>query len=476
MRRVLCSLLLAAPLAAQTINPNQIRPATSNNQVLTTVTAGVAPSWQSAGGPDHSWPVLSWNGTQTSNSQVFASIITPPAVLTVPGSCSGSTGSLYPPTFGGSLTPATGSTAITLYDATASASVCIFTFAASATTATVTAGAESSIPASHVLYIYGPATPDATFGNFQITFATTTPGGSGGGGGFTAGGDLSGTGTSQQVIGILGSALPTLATGYPYYNGSAWVFNSGTAPGVTSVGLTMPADFSVAGSPVTGSGGFTVTRTTQSANLVQAGPASGAAAAPSYRALVPLDLPVGTNAALGALKCDGITTNCPAGVIVASGTGIPYPSGTGIANVTSGTSWGTTYNAGNLVPTTFLPKGSSSAFGTMQCDNTTITCPGGVLTAVTGPVSNVTLNVSGGTQGANSCSGTTNITMTGLTTSMLVSAGYTSNPSSLVGWGSTGGMSLKIWPSASNTATWALCNPNTFSITYSAISLTIGAR
>lgn len=475
MRRVLCSLLLAAPLAAQTINPNQIRPATSNNQVLTTVTANTAPTWQAAGGPDHSWPVLSWNGLQTSNSQVFASIITPPAVLTVPATCTGSTGHTYPSTFGGSLPVATGSTAITLYDSTASASVCIYTWGASASTATVTAGSESTIPAGHVLIVYGPATPDATLQNFQITFATTTPGGSTSGS-FTAGGDLSGTSTSQQVIGILGSALPTLATGYPYYNGSAWVFNSGTVPGVTSVGLTMPADFSVAGSPVTGSGGFTVTRTTQSANLVQAGPASGAAAAPSYRALVPLDLPVGTNAALGALKCDGTTTNCTAGVIVASGTGIPYPSGTGIANVTSGTSWGTTYNAGNLIPTSFLPKGSSSAFGTMECDNTTITCPGGVLTATTGPVSNVTLNVSAATQGANSCSGTTNITMTGLTTSMVVSAGYTSNPSSLVGWGSTGGLAFKIWPSASNTATWAICNPNTFSISYSAITLTIGAR
>lgn len=42
------SLALALPLYAQTINPNQIRPATSNGQVLTTVTANQPPSWQAA--------------------------------------------------------------------------------------------------------------------------------------------------------------------------------------------------------------------------------------------------------------------------------------------------------------------------------------------------------------------------------------------------------------------------------------------
>ena len=44
----LLSMFLALPLAAQTINPNQIRPATSNNQVLTTVTANMPPTWEAA--------------------------------------------------------------------------------------------------------------------------------------------------------------------------------------------------------------------------------------------------------------------------------------------------------------------------------------------------------------------------------------------------------------------------------------------
>jgi hypothetical protein len=53
----------------------------------------------------------------------------------------------------------------------------------------------------------------------------------------------------------------------------------------------MPAEFSVAGSPVTSSGTLAVSKTDQNANLVYAGPSSGAAAAPTFRALVQADLP-----------------------------------------------------------------------------------------------------------------------------------------------------------------------------------------
>jgi hypothetical protein len=51
-------------------------------------------------------------------------------------------------------------------------------------------------------------------------------------------------------------------------------------PYVTSVGLTMPAEFSVAGSPVTSSGTLAVSKANQSAGQFYAGPVSGAAAAP----------------------------------------------------------------------------------------------------------------------------------------------------------------------------------------------------
>jgi hypothetical protein len=60
---------------------------------------------------------------------------------------------------------------------------------------------------------------------------------------------------------------------------------------VTSVGLTLPGELSVSGSPVTASGTLTAAWASQDANLVFAGPASGAAAAPTMRALVDADIP-----------------------------------------------------------------------------------------------------------------------------------------------------------------------------------------
>jgi len=91
-------------------------------------------------------------------------------------------------------------------------------------------------------------------------------------------------------------------------------------------------------------------------------------------------------------------------------------------------------------------------------------------------ISDTTVAVTGGTQGANTCSATSNVTMTGLTTSMIVLPGYSADPSTLTGWGSTGGMVFQIWPSASNTATWRVCNQTGSPITYSSITFNVGAR
>lgn len=60
---------------------------------------------------------------------------------------------------------------------------------------------------------------------------------------------------------------------------------------VTSVALSVPAEFSVSGSPVTSAGTLAVSKANQSANLVFAGPSSGGAAAPGFRSLVAGDLP-----------------------------------------------------------------------------------------------------------------------------------------------------------------------------------------
>jgi hypothetical protein len=83
--------------------------------------------------------------------------------------------------------------------------------------------------------------------------------------------------------------IPDLsATYYLASNPSGFTSNTGT---VTSVGLSLPSIFNVTGSPVTGAGTLTGALANQNANLVFAGPGSGGAAAPTFRALVSDDIP-----------------------------------------------------------------------------------------------------------------------------------------------------------------------------------------
>lgn len=72
---------------------------------------------------------------------------------------------------------------------------------------------------------------------------------------------------------------------------SEWEYFTAAGGGsVSSVSLTMPSMFSVAGSPITSSGTLAVTMASQSANRVLASP-DGVAGAPSFRALVEADIP-----------------------------------------------------------------------------------------------------------------------------------------------------------------------------------------
>ncbi|NDC10516.1 MAG: hypothetical protein EBZ75_14490, partial [Oxalobacteraceae bacterium] len=69
---------------------------------------------------------------------------------------------------------------------------------------------------------------------------------------------------------------------------------------VTSVALTAPSFLTVTGSPVTTSGTLALALATQNANTVFAGPTTGSAAAPTFRALGLTDLPqIATNRLLG---------------------------------------------------------------------------------------------------------------------------------------------------------------------------------
>jgi len=84
----------------------------------------------------------------------------------------------------------------------------------------------------------------------------------------------------------------TLGTGLSLDAGVLTAPGGGTGSGtVTSVALTMPNIFSVTGSPITASGTLAASLATQSANRLFAGPATGSAATPTFRALVATDIP-----------------------------------------------------------------------------------------------------------------------------------------------------------------------------------------
>ena len=140
-----------------------------------------------------------------------------------------------------------------------------------------------------------------------------------------------GTGAST-ASGALVNLLPSYTS-----NGSKILaLNSGAtdvewitlpATGVTSVALSAPNIFSVSGSPVTSTGTLALSLATQTANYVWAGPTTGSAATPSFRALVASDIPAlsylstsggtvsGNVTVTGNLTIQGTTTQIDATVV-----------------------------------------------------------------------------------------------------------------------------------------------------------------
>jgi hypothetical protein len=122
------------------------------------------------------------------------------------------------------------------------------------------------------------------------------------------------TGILPVANGGTGTATPGLVAGTNVSITGTWpnqtinaTGDGGPGPGgpgtVTSVGLSLPSQFTVTGSPVTTAGTLTATLATQSANLVWAGPTTGAAAAPAFRSLVADDIPT-----IPAGKVSGLAT------------------------------------------------------------------------------------------------------------------------------------------------------------------------
>lgn len=85
---------------------------------------------------------------------------------------------------------------------------------------------------------------------------------------------------------------PTIPSTFLKWDGSSLIWDSVAGAGtVTSVALSLPAEFTVTGSPITSAGTLAGAWATQNANVVFAGPASGVAATPGFRTLVNADIP-----------------------------------------------------------------------------------------------------------------------------------------------------------------------------------------
>ena len=167
-----------------------------------------------------------------------------------------------------------------------------------------------------------------------------------------------------------------------------------TASGtVTSVALTAPAQFSVGGSPVTSSGTLALTWANQTANYVLAGPTSGGAAAPTFRALVGADIPVfvgsGSSHAPGGVPDPGATAGTTKFLREDGTWAVPSTGGGG--SITNGANFGS--GAGQIYDATDTTS-TTIAFKTIKA---------GTGVTVTNNAQDVTIAASGGssiTQGA----------------------------------------------------------------------------
>ncbi len=111
--------------------------------------------------------------------------------------------------------------------------------------------------------------------------------------------------TGGKLVGAdANKALNSITVGSGLSLSAATLTASGLGGTVTSVGLSVPGEYTVSGSPVTSAGTLTVAKANQNANQVYAGPASGGAGAPVFRSLVGADIPAIAEGGVTGLTSD----------------------------------------------------------------------------------------------------------------------------------------------------------------------------
>jgi hypothetical protein len=138
--------------------------------------------------------------------------------------------------------------------------------------------------------------------------------------------DVFGASGGSHAIGLVPDPGASAGTTKFLREDGQWITPSGAGT-VTSVGLTMPAEFSVSGSPVTSSGTLAVTLATQVANSIFAGPSSGPDAPPTFRAIAYDDVSSFVGSASSTIAA-GNDTRFPASV-----TGLRKSTGAGSTDV-----------------------------------------------------------------------------------------------------------------------------------------------
>lgn len=146
--------------------------------------------------------------------------------------------------------------------------------------------------------------PITTTGTISTNIPFTVPCGGTGNTSFTSLAPLLGNGASALTQGTrsgnttefatstgaktLNDCLRWDAAGNVVASGAPCGSGSGS---VTSVAQTVPVEFIITGSPITTTGTLAITKATELANTVWAGPTTGAAAVPTFRGLIAADLP-----------------------------------------------------------------------------------------------------------------------------------------------------------------------------------------